>query len=59
MTGKEADDMNDAQLGLTVAAPLIIVFTLALRWMGALRTSGTVAAVMLFAVIAIVLFFSQ
>ena len=51
--------MNDAQLGLTVATPLIIVFALALRWMGALRTSGTIAAVALSVIIAVVLFVTQ
>lgn len=51
--------MNDAQLGLLVATPIIIVFAIALRRMGALRTTGAVAAVVLSVVIAAVLFLTQ
>lgn len=51
--------MNDAQVGLLIATPIICGFALALRHMGALRTSGAVAAVILSVAIAAVLFFSQ
>jgi hypothetical protein len=51
--------MNDAQLGLVVATPLIVAFAVALRRVGALRTSGMIAAAALSAIIAIVLFFTQ
>lgn len=51
--------MNDAQLGLIVATPIIIIFAVVLRRIGALRTSGTVAALVVAAVIAIILFLTQ
>ena len=51
--------MNDAQVGLLFATPIIAGFALALHWMGALRRSGVVAAVSLSVIIAAVLFFTQ
>ncbi|MBK5962467.1 hypothetical protein CCR97_30390 [Rhodoplanes elegans] len=51
--------MTDAQLGLMVATPIIIVFAIALRRMGAVRTTGAVVAVAASVVIAAVLFFTQ
>ncbi|MFO1151567.1 MAG: hypothetical protein U1E62_24605 [Alsobacter sp.] len=51
--------MSDAQIGLVVATPVIIVFALALRRMGVLPTSGTVAAVLASAAIATALYLTQ
>ncbi|GGB01807.1 hypothetical protein GCM10011491_32500 [Brucella endophytica] len=51
--------MSDAQLGLAVAAPLIIIFALAMHRMGVLRPSATLTAVVLSVAIAAVLFFTQ
>lgn len=51
--------MSDAQVGLMFATPIIAGFALALHWMGALRTSGAVAAVSMSVIIAVVLFFTQ
>jgi hypothetical protein len=50
--------MNDAQIGLLVATPIIIVFAIALRQMGALRTTGAIAAILVSILIGVVLFFS-
>lgn len=38
--------MNDAQIGLSVATPIIIIFSLVLYRMGVLQRTGTVAAVL-------------
>ncbi|NVO15048.1 MAG: hypothetical protein HXX10_13520 [Rhodoplanes sp.] len=51
--------MNDAQVGLLVATPIVVVFAVALRRMGAVRTTGAIVAVVASVVIAAVLFFSQ
>jgi hypothetical protein len=51
--------MNDAQAGLVIATLIIIIFAVALRRMGALRTGGAIAAITLSIIIATVLFFSQ
>lgn len=51
--------MSDAQIGLAVAAPLIILFALALHRMGALRASATISAVLMSVAIAMVLLFTQ
>lgn len=51
--------MSDAQTGLLVATPLIMVFAVMLNRMGALRLSGTIAAVAASAAIAAALFFTQ
>ncbi|MDJ1157519.1 hypothetical protein QNA08_04605 [Chelatococcus sp. SYSU_G07232] len=51
--------MTDAQMGLIVATPLIIGFAVALRRIGALRTTGAVTAVLLSAAIAAVLYLTQ
>ncbi|WP_420963214.1 hypothetical protein [Brucella sp. IR073] len=51
--------MSEAQLGLTVAAPLIAIFALAMHRMGVVSTTGTVTAVICSVAIAAVLFFTQ
>ncbi|WEX08563.1 hypothetical protein [Chelativorans sp. AA-79] len=51
--------MSDAQIGLAVATPLIILFALVLHRMGALRPSATVTAVLLSVAIATALFLTQ
>ncbi|MBB4018760.1 MULTISPECIES: hypothetical protein [Chelatococcus] len=51
--------MSEAQIGLTVAAPLIVIFALALHRMGALRGGATLAAVAASVAIAVVLFVTQ
>jgi hypothetical protein len=51
--------MTDAQIGLMVATPAIIGFSLVLYRMGALQGAGTLSAVAASIVIAIVLFFGQ
>ncbi|CAL8980443.1 MULTISPECIES: hypothetical protein [Rhodoplanes] len=51
--------MTDAQLGLMVATPIIIGFAVALRWIGAVRTTGAVTAVLLSVAIAALLFLTQ
>ncbi len=51
--------MNDAQMGLTIATPIIIVFAIALRRMGAIRTTGAVVAVLVSVAIAATLFLTQ
>jgi hypothetical protein len=51
--------MSDAQIGLVMATPLIIIFSIMLYWMGVLRPTGTIAAVALSIVIAVGLFFTQ
>jgi hypothetical protein len=51
--------MSDAQLGLLTATPVIILFAGALRAMGVLSTTATVAAVSLSVAIAVVLFTTQ
>ena len=38
--------MNDAQIGLSVATPIIIIFALVLYRMGVLQRTGTCAAVL-------------
>jgi hypothetical protein len=53
------DAMSDAQLGLLTATPIIIAFAGALRAMGVLSTTATVAAVGLSVAIAVVLFTTQ
>jgi hypothetical protein len=50
--------MNNAQIGLLVAAPVIVVFAIALRLVGALRTTGAVAAILMSIAIAAVMLFS-
>jgi hypothetical protein len=51
--------MSDAQVGLLVATPIIVVFALALYRMGVLRLSGTITAVAMSVAIGIALFFTQ
>lgn len=51
--------MTDAQIGLVVAAPVIIGFALTLYRMGVLQRGGTVTAVGASVVIAAVLFLGQ
>ncbi|WP_208825983.1 hypothetical protein [Bradyrhizobium neotropicale] len=51
--------MSDAQVGLITATPLIMIFAGALRAMGVLSTTATVAAIALSAAIAGVLFLTQ
>jgi len=51
--------MTDAQIGLIVATPAIIGFSLVLYRMGALQGAGTPSAVAASIVIAAVLFLGQ
>lgn len=51
--------MSDAQVGLVMATPLIIIFAIMLHRMGVLRLTGTVTAVMMSVVIAVTLFLTQ
>ncbi|WP_187144458.1 hypothetical protein [Microvirga massiliensis] len=51
--------MSDAQVGLLVATPIIVIFALALYRMGVLRLSGTITAVAMSVAIGIALFFTQ
>lgn len=51
--------MTDAQMGLVVATPAIIVMALLLYRMGVLQKGGVVAAVTASLVIAVMLFFEQ
>lgn len=51
--------MSDAQMGLSVAAPLIIVFAVFLHRMRALSLAGTIAASAASVAIATALFFTQ
>ncbi|WP_139165580.1 hypothetical protein [Microvirga guangxiensis] len=51
--------MSDAQVGLVMATPLIIIFAIMLYRMGVLRPTGTITAVTMSVVIAAVLFFTQ
>ncbi|WP_196240306.1 hypothetical protein [Alsobacter soli] len=51
--------MTDAQTGLVVTTPIIIVFAVALWRMGVLRTTGTVVAVLASVAIAASLFLTQ
>jgi hypothetical protein len=51
--------MSDAQVGLMMATPLIIIFAIMLHRMGVLRLTGTIAAVTMSVVIAAALFFTQ
>jgi hypothetical protein len=51
--------VTDAQTGLAVAAPIIVIFAVALYRMGVLRLTGTVSAVVLSVAIAAILFFTR
>lgn len=51
--------MTDAQLGLIVTAPIIIVFSIGLYWVRALSLAGTIAAVITSVAIVSVLFLTQ
>jgi len=51
--------MSDAQIGLLIATPIIILFAIALRRMGVLSTAATASAVGLSVAIAITLFVTQ
>ncbi|MBD9386895.1 hypothetical protein HGO37_04970 [Rhizobium sp. CG4] len=51
--------MNDAQVGLIVATPIIIGFSILLYRMGVLQGPGTISAVLASAAIATVLFLGQ
>jgi len=56
---EEEISMTDAQIGLMVATPAIIGFSLVLYRMGALQGAGTLSAVAASIVIAAVLFLGQ
>jgi hypothetical protein len=58
-TGTGNNTMSDAQVGLLVATPIIVIFALALYRMGVLRLSGAIAAVAMSVAIGAVLFFTQ
>ena len=51
--------MNDAQIGLAVSTPIIVLFSIALFKMGVLQRYSTVAAVMASVTIAVILFSQQ
>ncbi|WP_200879360.1 hypothetical protein [Microvirga sp. BSC39] len=51
--------MSDAQVGLVMATPLIIIFAIMLHRMGVLRLTGTITAVTMSVVIAATLFLTQ
>ncbi|WP_292168346.1 hypothetical protein [Mesorhizobium sp.] len=51
--------MTDAQLGLSLATPIIIVFALVLYRMGVLQKTGTMSAILCSIAIAIVLFLDR
>lgn len=51
--------MTDAQMGLAVATPIIVVFALALRRMGVVGTAGAATAVLSSVAIAAVLILTQ
>lgn len=51
--------MTDAQLGLVVATPAIMVMALLLRRMGVLQPGGVAVAILASLVIATILFFEQ
>jgi hypothetical protein len=51
--------VTDAQTGLIVATPIIVIFVVALYRMGVLRPTGAFSAVALSVAIAVVLFFTQ
>lgn len=51
--------MTDAQIGLVVATPIIIGFSIALRWMGVLQGYSTAIAIGASCVIAVILFSQQ
>jgi hypothetical protein len=56
---EEIISMSDAQVGLVMATPIIIIFAIMLHRMGALRLSGTIAAVTMSVAIALALFLTQ
>lgn len=51
--------MTDAQIGLSVATPIIVVFALALYRMGVLQRGGAISAVLFSIAIAAVLFLDR
>ncbi|MGE6739015.1 hypothetical protein ACQKGC_01930 [Allorhizobium pseudoryzae] len=51
--------MSDAQLGLVVATPIIVGFSIALYRMGVLQAYSTMIAVAASCIITAVLFFQQ
>jgi hypothetical protein len=51
--------MTDAQMGLTVATPAIIVMAIVLYRMGVLQKGGVAAAVLMSLAIAAILFLEQ
>lgn len=51
--------MSDAQVGLVMATPIIIVFAIMLHRMGVLQLTGTITAVTMSVAIAVVLFLTQ
>ncbi|OHV79798.1 hypothetical protein LCM4579_04415 [Ensifer sp. LCM 4579] len=60
MVGQETETtMNDAQIGLSVATPIIIIFALVLYRMGVLQRTGTIAAVLASVACAAVLFIDK
>lgn len=56
---KEPRIMTDAQVGLVIATPIIIIFAFALYRIGVLQRYSTVSAVVFSAVIAAILFTQQ
>ncbi|MCF1449320.1 hypothetical protein GOZ83_13045 [Agrobacterium vitis] len=51
--------MTDAQIGLSIATPIIVIFALILYRMGVLQRTGTVSAVLASVAIAAVLFLDR
>jgi len=52
-------DMTDAQIGLAVSTPIIVLFSIALHKMGVLQRYSTIAAVVASVAIAAVLYTQQ
>lgn len=51
--------MTDAQIGLSIATPVIIVFAIALYRMGVLQRTGTISAILASIAIAASLFLQR
>lgn len=56
---KGSFNMTDAQVGLALAAPIIVAFAIALRKMGVLQGYSAMSAVVISVAIAAVLFLQQ
>jgi len=59
MAANQGSAMSDAQVGLLMAAPIIVIFAIALKRMGVLQGYSSLAAVVFSVAIAGVLFWQQ